>query len=615
MADDKVIIQLTLDDSQVKKVSKALPGVFDDAGTKSGAKFSSGLKRGLSGLTSVLTSPFKALSSQLLGIGTAIAGGFLFKRAIDEAKTLENGLIGLTTVTNALGGSVSGITTAAKELSADGLIPLGDVTSSLKSLVANFDGDINKAVSSFKSLRDAAAFNRQESLSLGEAIRGASEGLKNDLSIKVDNAGITKNLSILQKEYATEIGKTVGKLTEAEKAQAEYLGIQREGAIFQGDYNRLLGTFSGAVSNVSGSFRFLLASFGSIITRSPLVIEAINKIADGLKLATIEIEKFAANDGFRRFALGAVEVGRAINDYIIKPTTAIVDTFNIVQKGVQVFVSGMIALYSKLYSFIAAGLNALGVDNKFTQFLQDVQETSFDVFKEKVDSLKETMDGAFGFEASEKVSGFFDNLNTKILETSPNLNTLGSNLSKPVKGAKELGVASKNAADAVNKSLNQAVAKTASQGIQSLTKSLLAGEAGFSDFGKAIAGTLGAMAVQLGETLILSGIGIEALKSLGGTAAIAAGAGLIALGTILSSFSGGSSTTSSGGSASTPIAEIEDETIIGDEPEEREEANTQVVVNVQGDILDTDETGSRIIQIINDTYDKSGVVINSGVVA
>jgi hypothetical protein len=44
--------------------------------------------------------------------------------------------------------------------------------------------------------KDSAAFGKQGALSFGEAIRGATEGIKNGNSILVDNAGVTKNLSV-----------------------------------------------------------------------------------------------------------------------------------------------------------------------------------------------------------------------------------------------------------------------------------------------------------------------------------------------------------------------------------------------------------------------------------
>ncbi len=109
------------------------------------------------------------------------------------------------------------------------------------------------------------------------------------------------------------------------------------------------------------------------------------------------------------------------------------------------------------------------------------------------------------------------------------------------------------------------------------------------------------MAIQLGETLIFTGLGIEALKSLGGAAAIAAGVGLIALGTILKSFSGegGGADAASTGGADTVASAITDASEV-DELAEPEEPDTKVSIVVQGDVFDSSETGLRIAQILEE---------------
>lgn len=238
-----------------------------------------------------LTKRLQKTGSQFAAIGLAaraipaafatIAIGTGFAAVTREAIALENALIGLNSVAGATGNDVTAMKEAAIELSKDGMIPLTQTAAALKNLLATgLSGD--EAVKVFKKLRDSAAFNRQGQLSLGEAIQGASEGLKNDLSIKVDNAGITKNLSNINKEYADSIGKTVAQLTAAERVQAKVVGISKEAAIFQGDYNRLLDTFSGQLSRVQGEYKFLLAEIGSFVTGSETLKIILRETANGI---------------------------------------------------------------------------------------------------------------------------------------------------------------------------------------------------------------------------------------------------------------------------------------------------------------------------------------------
>jgi hypothetical protein len=171
---------------------------------------------------------------------------------------------------------------------------------------------------------------------------------------------------------------------------------------------------------------------------------------------------------------------------------------------------------------------------------------------------------------------------------------------------------SRERAAQVNAAINQSIAQTASLAIQSLTKSLVLGQKGFENFGKKVAGILGDMSTQLGYTLLLTGIGMESLFKLSGTQAIAAGAGLIALGTILKSFSGGESggdtgasgqgaggADFSGGGFSNPQID----------QQQRQEPNTAVTVNIQGDVFDSEETGLRISRILKDASFNNNVQV------
>jgi hypothetical protein len=76
------------------------------------------------------------------------------------------------------------------------------------------------------------------------------------------------------------------------------------------------------------------------------------------------------------------------------------------------------------------------------------------------------------------------------------------------------------------------------------------------NFGAQVLGSIGQMAIQLGETLIATGIGVEAfkssLKSLNGLAAIAAGAALVAAGSAFASLAGSIGGGGGGGGGSNP---------------------------------------------------------------
>jgi hypothetical protein len=231
--------------------------------------------KGLTGISSGLGLVAKggAAATILLGFGSAAL------YAADKSEELNNSLLGLKTVSKATGNDFEFVQKSAKDLSKDGLIPLADTSAALKNLLAT-GLDAPKSIKLLNALKDSAAFNRQGFLTMGEAVKGATEGIKNGNSILVDNAGITKNLSIFQKEYAASIGKTIGQLTEAEKIEAAYVGILKEAEKFQGDAARAVETYTGAKARLSVSIDRATAALGNFITQSDLVKSSIGAVAD-----------------------------------------------------------------------------------------------------------------------------------------------------------------------------------------------------------------------------------------------------------------------------------------------------------------------------------------------
>lgn len=204
-----------------------------------------------------------------------------FSNITKEAQRFENAMTGVISVANNFNISTQEITDTVKELSSDGLIPVAEVAASLKNLLAR-GFNLTETKQIFKSLKDSAAFGRQGFLTLGQAVEGATQGIKNGISNLVDNAGITKNLSVIQKEYASEIGKTVGALTDYEVRQSLVNGILKEASIFTGDAAKLQNNYTGAIAKLSFSFTQLLVELGEFITKNDLIISIIKKLSSAL---------------------------------------------------------------------------------------------------------------------------------------------------------------------------------------------------------------------------------------------------------------------------------------------------------------------------------------------
>lgn len=192
------------------------------------------------------------------------------------------------------------------------------------------------------------------------------------------------------------------------------------------------------------------------------------------------------------------------------------------------------------------------------------------------------------------------------------------------KSARSTDQFSKSIAD----SLENGAVRTISSAFQSLGKTLVDSGDDFKGFLGTVLNILGDLAISIGTTVIASSKAIAALKAslfAGPAAPIALGGALIAIGAALKVFGskfGGSSTgsiptsASGGGVAAGGDVGVPD-TAIADAPTDREARpeQTQVQLIVQGDILDSQETGTRIAKILSDAFEKDGIVLNNGAVS
>lgn len=189
---------------------------------------------------------------------------FGIKDATKESMELNNALIGLSSIAAGVGVDVDKATDSAKSLASDGLMTVAEAATSLKNLLARGYG-LEEAIDIMGRFKDSAAFGRQANLSFGESIVGATEGLKNENSVLVDNAGVTKNVSKMWEDYAKELGKSTKNLTDAEKRQAEYNGIMHETRFQVGDAAKLIETLSGGLSGFSAESKMAKAAVGDAL--------------------------------------------------------------------------------------------------------------------------------------------------------------------------------------------------------------------------------------------------------------------------------------------------------------------------------------------------------------
>lgn len=230
-----------------------------------------------------------SMISSLKRIGIAVGVAFsakaiigFVKTSVNAASELSNAFTGLESILEHQGKSFEKAKGFIEEYISDGLVSATEATTAYKNLTLRGynEEQIQKLMI---ALKDSATFGRQSNYELGEAIATASEGLKNENSILVDNAGVTKNVAKMWDEYAKSIGKTSNQLTQQEKIQAEVNGIIKETESQTGDATRYLDTYSGQLARLNASFTTLKQTIGNIfIPVFRALIPYINAVIQGL---------------------------------------------------------------------------------------------------------------------------------------------------------------------------------------------------------------------------------------------------------------------------------------------------------------------------------------------
>lgn len=296
MADAKMDVIIQLKDEMSKQL-KNLTGALDDTRKK----------------ISTIAKDVRGVSTEMVAIGGAMT--FAFKKTIDASNELNNSLIGLSSVAAAFGVDAGKATEAARRLSEDGLMSVKSSATGLKNLIAT-GFSLPEAIKLMEAFKDSASFNRQASLGFGQAIEGATEGIKNQNSILVDNAGITKNLSNILKEAgfsAQQLGEVT---TDVAVRTALYNGILKEANAFQGDAIKASQTLSGQQAELATQIFMLKAAIGEVL--APALTELIGKISGYLAIAMEWIEQnpeltqqiviFTASVGGLILALGTLGI-------------------------------------------------------------------------------------------------------------------------------------------------------------------------------------------------------------------------------------------------------------------------------------------------------------------
>lgn len=334
--------------------------------------------------------------------------------SIQAAEDLQNAMTGLQSILDGQGKSFKSAQKFIDEYTKDGLIPANNAITAYKNLaLRGYNTEQIKQV--MNALKDSATYGRQSSYTLGQAVQSASEGLKNENSILVDNAGVTKNVAKMWQDYARSIGKTSTQLTQQEKIQAEVNGILEESKFQTGDAAGYANTYSGQIARLKQQLLTFRQTMGTaFMTLAQLILPTISKIIDVLikmaKVFTNVIQilfgrfvktaktttktAVGASDAIADVGNAAETAGKQAHDAL-----APFDDLNVLQEDLASSGSGAAS------SIGGAGVGDLGLDE-----LGD-----FDEFDEEIDRLTKKVLDFFGLTVDKagKVTWSFKDMATE----------------------------------------------------------------------------------------------------------------------------------------------------------------------------------------------------------
>lgn len=270
-----------------------------------------------------------AIKSAVFKLGTAFGVTFgvnalanFSKGCVSSAREAGDALIGLQSIITGTGRDFSKAQKFLNEYVADGLVPMQNAVTAYKNL-ASRGYDDSQIQSVMLALKNSAMYGRQSSLTLGYAVQSATEGLKNENSILVDNAGVTKNVSVMWKDYASSIGTTYTNLTKQQKIQAEVNGILAETQFQMNDASKASNSFSGQIAMLSTNFTKFKVAIGDVLINALQPVITFLNVA--VKSMTEYITTFSKMLGLKSYSQSGTENNSYSNSGLVSDASQVTD--------------------------------------------------------------------------------------------------------------------------------------------------------------------------------------------------------------------------------------------------------------------------------------------------
>lgn len=634
MADNKIFVEIDLDEKGAVKELNQFEKRSKKAGEKSGEGFSKGFSTVLKGSissfvgnlgASLVRDALAGFKNEIKGIVSAAASLEVietqFKTILKSTSAAQKQISDLQKFAATTPFQLEGLSLATRQLLSFGtaqedIIPtlrqLGDLAAGTGAQIDELTIPFGRLVSTQK-------------LTLVELDKFADRGINlfGELS---------KQTGISLKNIRDEISKGTIPFKEFTTAISN---LTSEGGLFFGATEAQSKTLSGVISTLGDNFFNLEANIGKAF--SPFLISAIESITVGLQ----ELNEQVLNNFnvFDDLLIPLTQIGNTIITSVIAPLELLKNIFSLIQDSANLFAAGIVSSFGSIAGAAGDFIEFMGQGGETSQALQTFRDSSKEVFNDVAKDATASFNSITDFPFSDNLAMKNEELRAGLVAQRAIIQEESALTGEVVKqNATALAESNSQVASSlfdvfenVNISINNTttkmaesakkigaivkggLAKSIAGGIQNITNSLLQGQNIFENFGKFILNTFGDLAIQLGTFFITQGIAVEALKSLGGTAAIAAGAALVALGTIMKSLGGGGGSAAAGGGSGAVGGgdSTTQDTDVTADPERNgvSERQTNLTINVEGSLVQQEELGRFTAQALSEAGAKEGIVI------
>jgi len=628
MADDSIIIKIDLDKGDTDTAVKNIGVELNKKGKKIGDNLGTSLGKGLSkGLSNAAGFALK-LAGAVTGVGSALIGLQSIRAAQVQEDAINSLNSALTISKNASLDASQGIQAYASELQKSSRF--GDETLLQNAALIQSLGDLDE------------------------------KGLKRALSATTDLAtalriDLTSAATLVGKAAAGEVGSfsRYGLIIKkgADNTETFAKALTAIEGKFGGAAQRDVVTYSGSVDQLFNSYGDLAEEIGKFVTENRSVAGVITLTREAIEDASKNVITFRENLDFSKDVIAPlIDFNNAIITYVVSPLELLGNIakvpFNFIVGAANSSISAIAnvgSAVSKVFDFVGLG------NNEATKAIQDFAESSSKVARESEADLIDSVSNIFDFDVSTKLTDknealrkFFNDqqeiINENALMTNEGLdlqvekatenaltigeiygevfNGLTSGVGKAGDSIEDTNKRITEFAQKSGKAMQQGFGRAAGGAFAEFGSAVAKGNASLSTFTDALFKQLGQSAIAMGTNFILEG---AAYLFSANPELQAKGPGLIANGAALATFGGfiggsvggGAATASAsgggGGGAASPGAF--DSTTVAEPTQTRAEPQANLTVNVSGSLVQQEELGGYISEVLSESGAKNNSFI------